>query len=320
MKKTKWLAISLSASMLLAGAAVPAFGATTLTAAQAAEVAKALVPSTSTWIRTENDDGWYEVKYRDESRQETYEIDVSKSTGKAVSFDSSRFDSRGSKTVTLTEAQAQKAVTGEIKDAKILSTVLETDDGYQEYKVNFESESCYGDYTVHPQTGVVLERDIQIGKAPSSTTTAGFLSFEKVTELAQKQVSGGTVTDIDLDYENGTYLYEVELYKDGMEYDIALDAKTGELIWKTSHQDDDSWKYADYSAPSTTSGNKITAEKAREIALAKAPGATITDFGLDHDDGRSVYEGEMRDGRYEYEFKIDASTGSILEWEREYDD
>ena len=32
-------------------------------------------------------------------------------------------------------------------------------------------------------------------------------------------------------------------------------------------------------------------------------------------DGRVVYEGEMRDGWTEYEFTLDAVTGTILEWD-----
>ena len=38
---------------------------------------------------------------------------------------------------------------------------------------------------------------------------------------------------------------------------------------------------------------------------------------LRRDDGRLVYEGEMRSGAAEYEFEIDAVTGAVLSWEVE---
>ena len=41
---------------------------------------------------------------------------------------------------------------------------------------------------------------------------------------------------------------------------------------------------------------------------------------LERDDGRTVYEGEMRSGRTEYEFTIDAYTGAVLEWDTDWDD
>ena len=40
---------------------------------------------------------------------------------------------------------------------------------------------------------------------------------------------------------------------------------------------------------------------------------------LDRDDGRTVYEVEMRNGRMEYDCDIDAATGTILTWESDYD-
>ena len=50
--------------------------------------------------------------------------------------------------------------------------------------------------------------------------------------------------------------------------------------------------------------------------LDRVPGATESDvrIRLDRDDGREVYEGELYYDRTEYEFEIDASTGSVSEW------
>ena len=38
---------------------------------------------------------------------------------------------------------------------------------------------------------------------------------------------------------------------------------------------------------------------------------------LERDDGRQVYEGEVINGQYEYEFEIDAENGRVREWDKE---
>ena len=41
---------------------------------------------------------------------------------------------------------------------------------------------------------------------------------------------------------------------------------------------------------------------------------------LDRDDGRYVYEIEMRSGYMEYECDINAVTGVIIDWDADWDD
>lgn len=79
----------------------------------------------------------------------------------------------------------------------------------------------------------------------------------------------------------------------------------------------------DKDTTSSAGSNLISEEKARAIVLAKAPGATFVEFKLERDDGIYVYEGEVRDSKYEYEFELNASTGVIIDWDKEridYDD
>ena len=74
-----------------------------------------------------------------------------------------------------------------------------------------------------------------------------------------------------------------------------------------------------YSRPSTggstSTGTAISEARAREIALAQVSGAAdsnIRKVELDRDDGRLQYEVKIVYNNMEYDFDIDASTGSIL--------
>ncbi len=69
-----------------------------------------------------------------------------------------------------------------------------------------------------------------------------------------------------------------------------------------------------------TSVEAISSDEAVQSALARVPGATmtnVTDFNRDYDHGRLEYEGEIHYNGYEYDFKIDADTGTFTKWEVE---
>ena len=69
-----------------------------------------------------------------------------------------------------------------------------------------------------------------------------------------------------------------------------------------------------------TSVEAISSDEAVQSALARVPGATIanvTEFNRDYDRGRLEYEGEIHYNGYEYDFEIDADTGTVTKWEVE---
>ena len=63
----------------------------------------------------------------------------------------------------------------------------------------------------------------------------------------------------------------------------------------------------------------ISQDEAVQIALDRVAGATAADvrIELDYDDGQYKYEGDIIHEQREYEFEIDANTGTILEWSEE---
>lgn len=111
-------------------------------------------------------------------------------------------------------------------------------------------------------------------------------------------------------------VYEVEFYSGNKEYDYEIDAATGSIVGYD-------YDIENYTIPSsdnagTSSGNYISREKAQQLAQAKAPNATLVKLEFDFDDGRAVYEGELREGRTEYDFEIDAATGNFIKWEQDW--
>ncbi|MDR0960397.1 MAG: PepSY domain-containing protein [Propionibacteriaceae bacterium] len=76
-------------------------------------------------------------------------------------------------------------------------------------------------------------------------------------------------------------------------------------------------------APVVVSG--ISADQARQIALAAAGAASDTYASVDYDDyeddyGCAIYEVEFHSGGSEYDIDIDAATGEVLRFHREHDD
>lgn len=64
----------------------------------------------------------------------------------------------------------------------------------------------------------------------------------------------------------------------------------------------------------------ISSDEAVQGALARVPGATVAnviEFNRDYENGRLEYEGEIHYNGYEYDFEIDADTGTFTKWEVE---
>ena len=79
--------------------------------------------------------------------------------------------------------------------------------------------------------------------------------------------------------------------------------------------------------PTAQAATYISASKAKSIALkhAKLSSSSVkfTKARRERDDGRMIYDVEFRskkNRRIEYEYEIDARTGRILDWDKDYDD
>lgn len=153
----------------------------------------------------------------------------------------------------------------------------------------------------------------------TGTAASGYITAERAKEiaLADAGLSASSVVFIraQQDWEDGRAVYEVEFYSGSVEYDYEIDATTGAI--RSADRDVEGFTVPS-TTPSTSSGATITAERAKQIALAEVPGGTVFKCQLDRDDGRLVYEVEVYTSTAEYDFEIDAQTGSILSRDMDY--
>ena len=187
---------------------------------------------------------------------------------------------------------------------------------------------------------------IGILAVPNTAYAKKITSDSQVRRLAKKEVKGAVIIEIDRDYEKGNLVYEVKLMKGTKEYDLTYRASDGKLIEYDMEElrvrpsskkiiskskckrlakkkvkggqiisirlkfDDG---IEEYKVKKPGNSGYIGVEKAKQIALAEVPGATVVKAEFDNDDGVPVYEVELVKDVWEYEFKIHAKTGQILE-------
>ena len=199
-------------------------------------------------------------------------------------------------------------------DVSFVRVELDWDDGRAQYEVEFYAGNKEYDYEIDAATGKILDVDFDIENFAIPSGSAGdYIGEAKAKEIALDHAgvsaSKATFVHVELDWDDGRPEYEVEFYTGNKEYDYDIDALTGKI---RSYDFD-----AEYYVPSAGQGDLIGETKAKSIVQSKAgsTAGTFHEFELDWDDGRAVYEGEYRVGWTEYEFEMDAATGTLLEWE-----
>ena len=254
--------------------------------------------------------------------------------------------------IPMEEAQeaALKAADIEAADADISATTLSEVAGVACYKVEFTSGEYAYAYTINAETGAVMEMSSQEQNAQASGTqtetadpaasapaqTSGSASAQAQTSAAapaqnatgtgtvdeaaaQKialehagvKAADATITKSKLDYEDGRQVYDIEWYAGGAKYDYEIAADTGEII---------SSAYEEKTMGADSRNVTVSEADAKKTALDRVSGATdknLYEWKLDYEDGHPEYEGKIIYGGTEYEFTIDAATGSVMEWDAE---
>ncbi len=160
----------------------------------------------------------------------------------------------------------------------------------------------------------------------NQNNTGKLLTVSQAKSIALKAVEG-KVDDVDLERRNGQTFYEVEIDRKGNpDVTVRLDAYTGKVLAVVNDDDyDDDDDYRDNgtgnsSSTSVSNQVKLTVAQASNIALKQVTGGKVTKVELDRDNGRYVYEIELRTAQGEADVDIDANTGKVLSFDQDFDD
>ena len=204
---------------------------------------------------------------------------------------------------------------------------MKDDDGDSLYPLTYDGNtylpaqqlaSAVGYNATSDDDSVSLTRKNTVSTFPAAS---GDIGSEKAKSIALNHAgvtsSTAKFVKVERDRDDGRLLYEVEFYAGNKEYDYEILASDGTIL----SYDADIEGYRIPSSTSSSSSGYIGVERAKEIALQHAglssSGVNFDKAEFDHDDGRAEYEIEFHHNFREYEYTIDAASGTILEAERD---
>lgn len=238
--------------------------------------------------------------------------------------------------------------------AEFSTAGLDSRNGVFYYAVDFTENGVNYEYDIDALTGVVIERAktpaaggqgeagtetapgtpaAASGTAAPAGETAAQVPASTSPAGSQGTGSGGPVTEAEaraialsqagLTEADVRFIESKKDRHDGQSvFEVEFDALTGEEYSYDIREADGAIVSYDYDSdrnPSVNSSGSgmLSEDQIRETVLSRVPGASAADvrLWLDEDDDRYQYEGQLVWDGMEYEFKIDAYSGSVLEWE-----
>lgn len=248
-------------------------------------------------IKLDTDDGRAVYEADAYAGSTIYDIEIDAVTGETVKWETKTQSGGQTSGEIMTEAQARELILSKLPSGAVINKIkLDYDDGRQVYEAEAYADSVEYDIEINAVSGETVKWETE---KVNSGQSGNYISADRAREIILERFPNGNIIEFDSDIDDGKY--EGEIIHENTKYDFEISASSGEIT-KLKNE-------------GTVQQANITREQAISIVNDRLPGCTIVEMEFDNDDGRAVYEGEARLDRVEYEFTIDAATGSIIEWE-----
>ncbi len=207
---------------------------------------------------------------------------------------------------------------GERFEGVVTEVELDEDDGIYHYDIEMENGKDEYEVEINAEDLSIMKEETdrdddresvkENQEMNTAETDAGQISMDEAVKIAKDEVGGGDVYDNEFDEDDNEY--DIEVIHDGSEYELQINASTGEV--KEIEQDDDD---RDDSGSREAAGSFISSDEAAGIALDAAGGGTVKEWELDKEDNE--YDFEIDYDGHEYEVEINATSGEVLDVEQD---
>ncbi|MCD7893666.1 MAG: PepSY domain-containing protein [Erysipelotrichaceae bacterium] len=190
-----------------------------------------------------------------------------------------------------------------------------------EFNSNYSYETLK-DLSIHDLNILLENYNVTDVTLEGTASVSEYIGQDKAKSIALEHanVSESDISEyeIEMDYEDGTMVYEIEFKVNGIKYEYEINAYDGTLI----NDEPINSSSSSSTTSSSTFSTKITKDEALQKALSHAgiSKSNVSDLDIEYDKDDNIYEVSFEYKNYEYEYEINANDGSIINYEKDYDD
>lgn len=191
------------------------------------------------------------------------------------------------------------------------------------YKIQFQSKTNKYIYIISYRSGDILRREVtSLSSVKDTTSNKGIEDTNEqlihIENAKKKALEDADVSSNDakfikekVDWEDGIQIYDIEFIANNMTYEYEIVAQNGAVHKRSSKVSKQKSNFH--------KNSYILVDEAKKEALHRAglsaDEVTFVKSKLEHNDSKIIYEIEFVKDAIEFEYKIDAITGEILESE-----
>ncbi len=204
----------------------------------------------------------YEIEFIADGKE--YEYLINASNGTVVEKDIELVTLDGKNEVTSAQISLEKAKEIALNDAKLTENTvtfttakLDMEDDISVYEIEFYSDNVEYEYEINANNGAVHDKSVEslskntgnkhdgadnVDNVDNKENSGTYIGIDKAKNIAANHaglsISELTFSKAKLDTDDGNTVYDIEFYKDGIEYEYEIDASSGKILEYDAEQDD----------------------------------------------------------------------------------